>query len=146
MKNLHADQEFNNRLVRLLGEKYGFRVTWPSPYNPNANANVERFNKTLKQMINNWITDKDSKDFIEDLQDIVEAYNNSVNSVTGLTPNELYEADEETKEAVRTRLQERRDKMAEEMEPPYKVGQRVRIALCAFSEQRKIRNGLGQEF
>jgi transposase InsO family protein len=59
-----------------------------SPYNPKCNGRIERFNKTLKEMLRCMINN-DAPDWENKLSDALMAYRNSVSTVTGYTPFQL---------------------------------------------------------
>ncbi len=53
-------------------------------YSPNTNGSVERFNRTLKQMIFKWFTLKNTLNWIDVLDDLLDNYNNTIQQVLNL--------------------------------------------------------------
>ena len=52
MEEMVSDQggEFNSKIIQHLTKTYGIKHITTSPYHPQANGMVERFNQTLKNM------------------------------------------------------------------------------------------------
>ncbi len=50
---LHSDQgkQFENKVAKALNETFGIRKTRTSPYHPKSDGQVERFNRTVKDMV-----------------------------------------------------------------------------------------------
>ena len=74
--------QFTGEIFSDLAEMMGF-THWPTvPYHQSANGQCERMNGTIITMLKCYEKDKNSND----LQMLVHAYNNTVNSTTGETP------------------------------------------------------------
>lgn len=84
---LQTDQgnEFTNDLLKRLNYRIevGHRVT--TPYYPQANGQVERFNQTLKNCIAIYAEDKPGT-WSEFLGSVSWAYNSSLHPITGFSP------------------------------------------------------------
>ncbi len=84
---IQSDQgpEFCNDLLRRLNElmSVGHRVT--TPYYPQANGQVERFNRTLKTSVSIYAESHPSN-WDKYINGICWAYNSSLNPQTGFTP------------------------------------------------------------
>src|ERR1700722_14845259 len=65
-----------NKLTELL-ESLKISHILSSPYSPKSQGVIERFNRTIKQMIFKSITSTDNKQFIHILKELLENYNNS---------------------------------------------------------------------
>ena len=80
---IHHDQggEFENQLKKNCGV-LGLRTT---PYHPQGNGQVERFNRTLLQMLKT-LTDKQKTNWKESLNKLLYAYNCTRCEVTGFSP------------------------------------------------------------
>ena len=52
-QQIHIDQgrEFQSELFRLVCEKFGIQQTLTAPHRPNSDGLIERFNRTLKQLL-----------------------------------------------------------------------------------------------
>ena len=53
--------EFNSRLTASLQEQYGYRHILITPYHPQSNGRCERYNQTLKSMLNKTVEEKASE-------------------------------------------------------------------------------------
>ena len=86
-KRLHSDQgrQFESHLFQAMCEKMGIRKTRTTPYHPQSDGMVERFNRTLKDMISKYIR-ADGVDWDQKVQPCTFAYNSSVHAATGHTP------------------------------------------------------------
>ena len=88
---IHTDQgrEFQSELFRLVCEKFGVDQTRTAPYRPNSDGLVERFNRTLKQMLKIFSAEN-PKDWDDHLPYLLMAYRASPHKSTGCTPNLLF--------------------------------------------------------
>jgi len=87
-EKLQTDQgkEFWNSKLQSLLEKH--KITLFSTVGSNTKAAIaERFIRTLRQRIGRFKDFSQTHRFIDDLDDIVEGYNNTVHSSTGFAPN-----------------------------------------------------------
>lgn len=50
--------EFTAKLSGLIYDMYGYKHITITPYNPQANGKCERYNKTLKNMLNKTVSDE----------------------------------------------------------------------------------------
>ena len=89
-KQLHSDQgrEFCNQVVEHLLQLLGTKHTTTSAYHPQANAQVERLNRTILEYLRGQIPD-DSKDWERLLPVFEFHYNSSFHSSIGMTPFEV---------------------------------------------------------
>ena len=86
-ERLHSDQgrQFESAVFQSLCKRLGIEKTRTSPYRPESDGMVERFNRTLKDMSSKFIQPHGS-DWDDHLASITFAYNTSKHSVTGFTP------------------------------------------------------------
>ena len=84
---IHTDRggEFENNVLHELCERFGTTKTRTVAYNPRSDGQVERWNATFTQIINTICEDKEEWD--EYLAFARMAYNSTVHSTTGETPN-----------------------------------------------------------
>ena len=88
-------------------------------YGDSKAVYIERFNRTLKQKINNYFIENNTNRYIDVLDKIVEEYNHTKHSTTKQTPYDVYYNNEEPAITYFTGGSER---------PKYKVGDYVRIS------------------
>lgn len=85
---LHSDQgqpftsELMTKVLRLLGLKQGLST----PYWPQANGLVERFNKTLCHMISAFVDQETQDDWDDYIPYVLFAYRTTIHPATGQTP------------------------------------------------------------
>ncbi|KAL5497311.1 hypothetical protein EMCRGX_G013768 [Ephydatia muelleri] len=84
---LHSDQgaNFVSTVIQSLCSKLGIKRTQTTPYHPQGNGQVERFNRTLEAMLSKVVADN-QKDWDEHLQTVLFAYRTAVHDSTGFTP------------------------------------------------------------
>ena len=89
-RQIHSDQgrEFESELFKVLCEKLGIEKTRTSPYRPNSDGLIERFNRTLKQMLTNFVN-QHRNDWDDHIPYVLMAYRATVHESTGCTPNLL---------------------------------------------------------
>jgi len=88
---IHSDQGrcYESELFIHLCDALGVRKTRNSSFNPKANGQAERFNRSLWAMLRNYISGRqDEWDLY--LPPLAAAYNSSVHSSTAFTPNLLF--------------------------------------------------------
>ena len=86
-KVVHSDQgtEFESSLLRHTIRLLGVRKTRTAPYRPQSDGMVERFNRTLLNMLSAFVSEK-VNDWDEHLPYVMMAYRTSVHASTGCTP------------------------------------------------------------
>lgn len=85
---LHSDQgpEFESKLFQAFNRLYGVTKIRTSPYRPQSDGLVERLNRSLLNMLSAFVAES-AIDWDEHLPFVVQAYNSSVHSSTGVTPH-----------------------------------------------------------
>lgn len=79
--------EFTNNKVRQLCQSLGVKIIHPKSH--IKAAIVERVNQTLQKLIYQYMTDRQSRRYIDVLEDLVQTYNSrSHRTLNGISPNE----------------------------------------------------------
>ena len=86
-EQLHSDQgrQFESELVKEICKLLGVRKTHTTPYHLQGNGMVERFNRTLLNMLSTTVGDHPSN-WEHNLRKVCLAYNSSVHASTGFSP------------------------------------------------------------
>jgi len=84
---IHSDQgaNFCSEVIQCLCNLLGIERTQTSAYHPQGNGQVERFNRTLKNMLAK-VTQQNQKDWDVHLPHILFAYRTSIHESTGFSP------------------------------------------------------------
>ena len=85
---IHTDQgrNFQSDMFRAVCKLLGVTQTRTTPYHPVSNGQVERFNRSLLQMIRCY-TEKDQSIWDEQLSLLLAAYRSTPHQSTGVSPN-----------------------------------------------------------
>jgi transposase InsO family protein len=82
--------EFINEDFIILCRRWNINHKTSLPYHPQSQGQIERFNGTLKRTIFKYLTDYESKRYIDNLQFLVYSYNTSIHNTTKRTPFEIH--------------------------------------------------------
>ena len=88
--NIHTNQgkNFESKLVKEVCILLGVRKTRTTPYHPQSDGLVERFNKTLLEMLSKTVLEEE-RDWDLFLPSLLFAYRTSAHETTGTTPFQL---------------------------------------------------------
>ena len=84
---LHSDQgrQFESKLLQEVCKIFHIKKTRTTPYHPQCDGQVERFNRTLLHMLSTTLKDY-PVDWEEQLPKVCMAYNTSIHASTGYSP------------------------------------------------------------
>jgi hypothetical protein len=88
-KNLNCDNEFNTKLLNEYFKDQNIRLYFSQPDEINKNAIVERFNRTLANLLQKWRIGTGKYDWNKVLPEIIDNYNNTYHSTLKETPLEI---------------------------------------------------------
>lgn len=88
-ERIHSDlgPNFESRLVKEVLAFYGVQKSHTTPYHPQGNGMVERFNRSLLRLLRTFVEDED--DWERFLAPLLYAYRTSKHSTTGFSPFEI---------------------------------------------------------
>ena len=91
ISSLRSDNgsEFTSEIFKKLLNDHEIKQVLSSAGTPQSNGAVENFNKNIKTRLKMIITHSDSNDWVSQLPQIVDNYNNIRSRITKKTPNEL---------------------------------------------------------
>lgn len=87
-KKLKTDNgnEFTTSRIKDWAKEHNVILLQGRPHTPTDQAVIERFNGTLKQRLNKYMTANSSNKWIDALQPIISSYNSQKSRVIGTTP------------------------------------------------------------
>ena len=87
---IHSDQgfQYESHLFTEICRLFNVKKTHTTPYHPQSDGMVERFNKTLATMLSAYV-DEHHADWDEHLPYVMMAYRAAVHETTGTTPNKM---------------------------------------------------------
>ena len=136
---IHSDQgrEFENKILQELCLLGGSHKTKTTPYHPESDGMVERFNRTLLMMLA-MFAGKNRDDWDDLLPAVMMAYRSSVHESTGFSPYRLMFGEECTL-PMDIGLPTDQSQSQQEITSPYAIW--VRDALEEAYEQVRLQSG-----
>lgn len=117
-----AGSEFiSNKVKKMLEEK---NITLINTLQKTHVSIVERVNRTIRSLIERYITLKGTYNFIDNIQSLVDLYNNSYHRSLGDTPNNFTDEDVTMRNLS---LMQKSAALLEKIEKKFKIGNIVRI-------------------
>ena len=89
-ERVHTDQgaQFESAVFARTCELLGIQRSHTTPYRPQANGKIERFNRTLIQMLRKCMDDNPGS-WEEHIPSVLMAYRSTPSKTTGFTPHKL---------------------------------------------------------
>lgn len=93
---LHSDKgsEFKNDKVKKLCEEYGVEQMFCREGDHTCNGTIERFNKTLRGLLNKYMSHTNKVVWFDVLDKLIKNYNSTYHSSIKKEPKDISEADE----------------------------------------------------
>jgi transposase InsO family protein len=114
-KSINCDNEFDTHDFNDWAKRHGIEMKYSQPYEVNKNAIVERFNRTLAELLQKWRTATKRYDWANVLPQIVKSYNQNIHSTIQAVPEEVFEG------------KAFNNQVPVEVPNRFKVGEKVRI-------------------
>ena len=92
-------------------------------------AYVERFNRTFQNMLYKYLSEFETKRYVDVLDDILNSYNSKYHRMIGMSPNDAEDESNHLDVALAMEKYHSKCKVKSIRQPIFKVGQLVRIAL-----------------
>ena len=88
---IHSDQDrnFESAVFTEMCQMLGMYKTRTTPYHPQSDGMVERFNRTLEEQLAKFV-DYHQRDWDEHIPYLMLAYRSAIHESTGCTPAKLY--------------------------------------------------------
>lgn len=133
---LDSDNEgsFLSKTFEKFCEENNITQNLVNPGDTRGKGVVERFNMTLRRMILVYTTYKETKNWIDVLNELVDYYNNKIHSTIRMTPNDATE--EKNKNEVKEVYDDQRNE-AQEKIGDIPIGTRVRTLITKTMTDKK---------
>jgi hypothetical protein len=88
---IQSDREFATKTFVDLMDKSNVKLSFSDPYEINKNSIVERFNRTIRDLLKKYRLLYKDYDWPKYIDDLVDIYNNTYHTTIGDTPNNIWE-------------------------------------------------------
>ena len=136
VKRLETDggSEFVNQNFRALLKQHGIEHKVARPGDHRKQGMVERYNQTLRNWIDQYLTEKKVNNWVDTMPQILDYYNNRKHRTLGVAPASMTREDEDS---LRTQMYAATDEVRGQIDS-IEPGDRVRVLLhkTAFAKGR----------
>ena len=98
---------------------------------------INRFHRTIKEKLQNYISDENELNWIDVIDDIVYNYNHSINRGIGIEP---YKVNNAIENDIINEMREKTDKLRDKIKEDFKVGDFVRVLRKKKTYEDKLLN------
>jgi hypothetical protein len=100
-KNLNVDAggEFDNTGFKTYASQKHIVLWFSNPEQENKNSIIERFHRTLRNILLKYET-ASKKPYINELQNLIENYNNTKHNTIKATPNEVWDGEKQNTQKI----------------------------------------------
>lgn len=98
--NINVDNEFNTNEFNKYCSDHNINVFYSLPDEINKNAIVERFNRTLAQLLQRWRIGTGKHDWVVALPKIINNYNSTIHSTINAKPKDVFDGKDINKQFV----------------------------------------------
>lgn len=148
--------EFINEDFIKLCQRFNIKHRTSLPYKSNTNGGIEKLNSTIKNYIFRYLTDHQSKRYIDNLNLMLYSYNSTTHSTTKKSPFEIhrkrYESFKMLDDIVHKNISDNAVKMIEQslkeqqaMKDELIEGDKVRVGLLFLKEGRRKQKQVGKK-
>ena len=88
---IQSDNEFATKTFVDLMDKSNVKLSFSNPYEINKNSIVERFNRTIRDLLKKYRLLYKDYNWPKYIDDLVDIYNNTYHKTIGDTPNNIWE-------------------------------------------------------
>lgn len=139
-KTVQADNgsEFQQQMQTML-QRRGIKFIHSQAYNPTAQGHIERFNRTLKSAISEYMTRHKTKKYTDVLQKFVDNFNHTIHQSTKMIPQHVMESklDDLDKLGIRQEIMQKNSLRQSDLHDNLSVGDLVRVAITTDSKIRR---------
>lgn len=82
--------EFVNSILNELMADYHTKKITSSPYHPQTNGKVERYNQAIERLVDGYLSENEGHEWTEFIENIIEDMNTSISSTTHCKPRSLF--------------------------------------------------------
>lgn len=126
--------EFKNKQVSELLKKYNVKQIFSKAHSPTSQGCIERWNGSVKKILNVMMNRLNTKNWAELLSGVVENYNNNKHSTTGYPPSRAF-TDRTLQPTILKRIQAKAIKFHNP--PQFALGNKVRVRMKALQEFKR---------